>query len=111
MTSFSALRALTLAAGLAVALPGLAPGAAQARDLFENANNGSTSSLSASSMAVTQAREAAGIPEAVGNNAQADGNPLAAPVNTSRAHGGSIAQPVGNSANAFGGFGTGPVRG
>ncbi|MCQ4161429.1 glycosyl transferase family 39 [Roseomonas sp. GC11] len=111
MSNLSAFRALALAAGLAAALPILAPGSAQARDLFENANNGSTSSPFAYAMAVTQSHDAAGIPEAVGNNAQADGNPLAAPVATSRAHGGNLAQPVGNSANAFGGFGTGAVRG
>ncbi|MCQ4158852.1 glycosyl transferase family 39 [Roseomonas sp. GC11] len=109
-------RALLLAAGVAVAAPmlalGLAPGQAQARDLAENANNGSsTGNPFAYSMAVTQPREAAGIPEAVGNNAQATGNPQAAGVATTRAQGGPALQAVGNSANAFGGFGTGPARG
>ena len=108
MFSSYSLRALTLAAGLAVALPGLAT----ARDLAENANNGSTSSPAAYSMPVTQAREVVAIPDTVGNSAEADGNPLATPVATTlrheAAHGGL---PVGNSANAFGGFGTGPVGG
>ncbi|WBV41841.1 glycosyl transferase family 39 [Pseudoroseomonas cervicalis] len=108
MFSSHSFRALTLAAGLAVALPGLA----LARDLAENANNGSTSSPSAYSMQVTQSREAAGIPDAVGNSAEADGNPLAANVSTTLRHEALHgARPVGNSANAFGGFGTGPVGG
>lgn len=102
------LSALALAAGLAFALPG----GAQARDLAENANNGSTSAPGAYAMQVTQPREMAGIPDAVGNSAEADGSPLAAPVRTTLAHEvGHLPNPVGNSANAFGGFGTGPVGG
>ncbi|MCQ4159981.1 glycosyl transferase family 39 [Roseomonas sp. GC11] len=66
MTTFSALRALTLAAAV-MALPALA----QARDLSENANNGTTSAPFAYSMQVTRAHDTAGIPAAVGNNAQA----------------------------------------
>ncbi|MDQ1080750.1 glycosyl transferase family 39 [Pseudoroseomonas cervicalis] len=108
MTKLNAFRALTLAAGLAMALPGIAA----ARDLAENANNGATSSPAAYAMQVTQPREGMGLPEAVGNNAQADGNPLATPVRTTLAHEGRhLANPVGNSANAFGGFGTGSVGG
>lgn len=108
MTKMNSIRALTLAAGLAVALPGLA----LARDLGENANNGATSSPGAYAMQVTQPRDGMALPEAVGNNAQADGNPLAAPVRTSMAHEGNhLPRAVGNSANAFGGFGTGPVEG
>lgn len=108
MIQLNAFRALTLAAGLAMALPGIAA----ARDLAENANNGSTSSPGAYAMQVTQPREGMAVPEAVGNNAQADGNPLAVPVRTTLAHEGRhLANPVGNSANAFGGFGTGPVGG
>ncbi|WBV43392.1 glycosyl transferase family 39 [Pseudoroseomonas cervicalis] len=108
MTKLNAFRALTLAAGLAMALPGLAA----ARDLAENANNGATSSPSAYSMQVTQPREVASLPESVGNNAQADGNPLATSVGVTLAHEvGHLPRAVGNSANAFGGFGTGPVGG
>ncbi|MFB9969255.1 glycosyl transferase family 39 [Pseudoroseomonas cervicalis] len=108
MIQLNAFRALTLAAGLMVALPGLAA----ARDLAENANNGATSSPAAYAMQVTQPRDAMVLPESVGNNAQADGNPLAAPAPLTLAHEGShLPRPVGNSANAFGGFGTGPVGG
>ncbi|MFB9971818.1 glycosyl transferase family 39 [Pseudoroseomonas cervicalis] len=108
MFASNSFRALALAAGLAVALPGLA----LARDLAENANNGSTSAPGAYSMQVTQPRDVAGIPDTVGNSAEADGNPLAASVSTTLRHEALHgARPVGNSANAFGGFGTGSVGG
>ncbi|EFH12088.1 hypothetical protein [Teichococcus cervicalis] len=106
MTKLNAVRALTLAAGLAVALPGLAA----ARDLAENANNGSTSSPFAYAMAVTRAPQADGIPGPVGHNAGARGNPLGLRLAQTEPHEAAhLPRAVGNSANAWGGFGTGPA--
>ncbi|MDQ1080820.1 glycosyl transferase family 39 [Pseudoroseomonas cervicalis] len=107
MTKLNAFRALTLAAGLALALPGLAA----ARDLTENANNGSTSAPFAYSMQVTRAQAPAGIPGPVGDNAQPRGNPLALQLAQTEPHEAAhLPRAVGNSANAWGGFGTGPAQ-
>ncbi|WBV43325.1 glycosyl transferase family 39 [Pseudoroseomonas cervicalis] len=107
MTKLNAFRALTLAAGLAVALPGLAA----ARDLAENANNGATSSPFAYTMQVTRAQQPAGIPGPVGGNAQALGNPLRLQLAQTEPHEAAhLPRAVGNSANAWGGFGTGSAQ-
>ncbi|WP_419900116.1 glycosyl transferase family 39 [Roseomonas sp. USHLN139] len=98
MTRFTALPALLIAAGLA-----LAPGLSQARDLLENTNNASaTGSPFAYAMPVTQSRDAA-LPLVVGSSARPSEG-LARIAATSQRHA-PLSLAVGNSAGAssFGG--------
>ncbi|MFC7607344.1 glycosyl transferase family 39 [Teichococcus aestuarii] len=109
MRSTSAFRALFLAAGLTVAAPGLS----MAADLFDNVNNTPvTGSPFAYPIATTQASER-GLPANVGQSASPSGSPLVASVSTTERHNatGRVPGPVGNSASARGGFGTGPRLG
>ena len=105
MTRISAIPALMLAAGLA-----LAPSLSQARDLYDNTNNASaTGSPFAYAMPVTRSAEQ-GLPLVVGNSAAPTESPLSTPVATTARHA-PLPLVVGNSAGAFGGPGTGRIRG
>ncbi|WP_160000237.1 glycosyl transferase family 39 [Roseomonas sp. 18066] len=106
MSTSTLSRALLLAAGLAVVAPALS----QARDLMENTNNASaTGSPFAYSMPVTRSAEAAPSLR-IGNSAGPSGATAAAPAAVTQARG-ALPAVVGNSASAFGGPGTGPIRG
>ncbi|ONG52206.1 hypothetical protein BKE38_14880 [Pseudoroseomonas deserti] len=106
MSTSSLSRALLLAAGFAVVAPGLS----QARDLMENTNNASaTGSPFAYAMPVTRSAEA-GPSLRVGNSAGASAAVAAAPAEVTHARG-ALPSVVGNAASAFGGPGTGPIRG
>ena len=94
MTRISAIPALMLAAGLA-----LAPSLSQAADLYENTNNASaTGSPFAYAMPVTQAAQH-GTPLVVGNSAAPTGSPLNVRVATTQRHA-PLSLVVGNSAGA-----------